>query len=102
MTHSYPSTVKERLKRNEVVNEVIQTEKTYVQQLETLVNVLINPALEKKIVEKYPVITEMFFQVKNFVTLHQELLKQLESKIASWSPASSVGDVFLQMVYFRP
>eukprot|EP01130_Rhizamoeba_saxonica_P016478 TRINITY_DN7626_c0_g1_i1.p1 TRINITY_DN7626_c0_g1~~TRINITY_DN7626_c0_g1_i1.p1 ORF type:complete len:708 (-),score=155.76 TRINITY_DN7626_c0_g1_i1:72-2132(-) len=94
--------------RARVVNELLQTEKDYVESLDTcLVNFYqplkeVSDSLKKK---KKPWITDdniktLFSDLNIIYGFNHKLYLQLEERLENWTPFKCLADIFLQMVQF--
>lgn len=86
-------------KRTHIVNEIISTERSYVQSIELMVKVF-QPALKILINDpttalKVDDVRRMFSNIDMIIPLNRELLKDLEARLAAWGPLQLIGDVFL-------
>lgn len=86
-------------KRTHIVNEIVSTEKNYIQSIELLVKVF-QPALKILINDpntalKVEDVRRMFANIDMIIPLNKELLKDLEARVATWGPNQLIGDVFL-------
>ncbi|KNC98846.1 uncharacterized protein SPPG_05819 [Spizellomyces punctatus DAOM BR117] len=80
-------------RRRKVVMEILTTERTYVEQLEALLDVYIRPIEERGILNAQEN-NALFANVKSILLFHQEhLLPDLEKKCSS--PEQQLGPVFL-------
>ncbi|CAG8435084.1 2927_t:CDS:2 [Ambispora gerdemannii] len=97
-------------KREAAVKEIITTERTYVDSLRKLVNYFLVPLKEnyQKSISKNMIlstkpmatmedISALFGNVEQILSLHEQLLKQLEERYANWSPIELISGIFLQI-----
>ncbi|CAG8438153.1 570_t:CDS:2 [Ambispora leptoticha] len=97
-------------KREAAVKEIITTERTYVDSLRKLVSYFLVPLKENYqkstsknvILSTKPMatmedISALFGNVEQILSLHEQLLKQLEERYANWSPTELISGVFLQI-----
>ncbi|KAG9288300.1 hypothetical protein G9A89_021331 [Geosiphon pyriformis] len=97
-------------KREAAVKEIITTERTYVDGLRKVVNVFLIPLRENYhkatsknvILSTKPMasledITALFGNIEQLLSLHEQLLKQLEERYSNWSPNELISDIFLQI-----
>ncbi|CAG8705191.1 9518_t:CDS:2, partial [Cetraspora pellucida] len=96
-------------KREAAVSEILTTERKYVDGLEKLVNVFLLPLreicqktsqknglLSIKPIASLEDISALFGNIEQLLILHKSLLKSLEDRYRSWSPAEKISDIFLQ------
>lgn len=91
--------VKEKEIREKVAMELLETERSYVEKLNTLVEVFEVPFREANILsnDQFVHIFSNLDVIRNFNTI---LLKDLEQIISNWTSNSLLGGVFLQMADF--
>lgn len=81
-------------KRQNVILELITTEKQYVNDLRTLIEVYINPIQEKKLLNKKQM-TAIFANVDTIYEINNSLLQELEKRQARETIISRIGDLFV-------
>lgn len=79
--------------RENIIKEIIQTEKDYCNDLEVLISVYMDPMLSQGIVTEKEHIS-IFANIKEILAIHLEFLQELNS-----SP-SSFGNCFLKVTQF--
>ncbi|CAG8597369.1 8848_t:CDS:2, partial [Cetraspora pellucida] len=100
-------------KREAAVSEILTTERKYVDGLEKLVNFFLLPLreicqktsqknglLSIKPIASLEDISALFGNIEQLLILHKSLLKSLEDRYRSWSPAEKISDIFLQTAPF--
>lgn len=98
--------VKTNRKRNDIIQEILTTERTYVGHLRVLVGIYQNPL--KSIANcstasnSSPLtlseISNIFSNIDAIVALNSNLLETIEKRVSDWSPTQRIGDVFLELV----
>ncbi|KJE91123.1 hypothetical protein CAOG_08593 [Capsaspora owczarzaki ATCC 30864] len=91
-------------KRWLIVQEIVQTERTYVQTLKLITEVFLDglvKANKEKNIVPVPVIISIFSNVSDLLTLNSQLLAELETRVTEdqQSPPR-IGDVFLRFAPF--
>jgi len=84
--------------------EIFSTEKTYVSQLDDIVNAVMKPLLNltgtpKQVLEAKD-IRMIFSNVEMILGVNKRLLQTLEERVSGWSPAAKLGDIFLKVAPF--
>jgi hypothetical protein len=87
--------------RNEVANEILQSERNYVNSLKVLINVFLKPMREAVLLGK-PILSHealscIFSCVEVIININSELLKEIESKMTRWNNTQKLGDVFIKL-----
>ena len=98
---------KNRIYRNNVAREILETEEHYVKCLRTLVEVYYNQLKWKadmaEATKKDPILTveelhTIFSNIKTIVEFNEKLLARLQERIGTqWSYTQLVGDIFLEL-----
>lgn len=83
--------------RKERAMELLTTERTYVDALQTVV-VLFQVPLRSSGIDVAT--DDIFGNIELIHNLHLELLKTLEARMAEWTPLQVVGDIFVQYAPF--
>ena len=90
--------------RHQIAREVLETERSYVESLTTMINMykrpLIKLTLEPKAEFKEADITLLFSNIEQLFSLNIEILKQLDARLRSWSPEQKIGDIILSFAPF--
>ena len=95
--------MKKRLKniktKIKVVEETVQTEKTYIEGLEWLIKWR-NEILEQEIAKKEEV--EILFStvIDNIKLISEQILQQVTRRFESWEKDSCIGDLFINLAPF--
>eukprot|EP01130_Rhizamoeba_saxonica_P006137 TRINITY_DN2436_c0_g1_i5.p1 TRINITY_DN2436_c0_g1~~TRINITY_DN2436_c0_g1_i5.p1 ORF type:complete len:713 (-),score=172.49 TRINITY_DN2436_c0_g1_i5:1884-4022(-) len=100
--------VRDNAHRIRVVNELLETERVYVQSLKTCLDDIYHPLLEEaKLVEnkKKPWITkdiikDIFSDLNLIYSINSKLYTLIEERIHNWAPHECLADIFIQMVQF--
>eukprot|EP01125_Pyxidicula_operculata_P012370 TRINITY_DN4061_c0_g1_i1.p1 TRINITY_DN4061_c0_g1~~TRINITY_DN4061_c0_g1_i1.p1 ORF type:complete len:1793 (+),score=446.36 TRINITY_DN4061_c0_g1_i1:61-5439(+) len=87
-------------RRRRIVQEMLQTEETYVKSLNQLHETWEKPLrvaveLDKPIISKEE-IDSIFSNVQAIHLLHEHILKALQERIQNWNDTKKIGDVFIQ------
>eukprot|EP01094_Clydonella_sp_ATCC50884_P017398 TRINITY_DN3019_c0_g1_i1.p1 TRINITY_DN3019_c0_g1~~TRINITY_DN3019_c0_g1_i1.p1 ORF type:complete len:577 (-),score=203.12 TRINITY_DN3019_c0_g1_i1:252-1982(-) len=93
---------KMRDKRNNIATEILTTERTYVKNLDIIVQTYMEP-LNKAVDEGVFTRDEyksIFGNCRIIRGYNQLLLADLEARLTDWSDTQLIGDVFLRMVVF--
>mmetsp|Transcript_32457 Transcript_32457/g.55527 ORF Transcript_32457/g.55527 Transcript_32457/m.55527 type:complete len:564 (+) Transcript_32457:74-1765(+) len=106
-TESAPGTpeIKKRSKdelRKECITEIYETEKAYIDDLETMINVFIFPLRTMKIATEQ-VLYNIFSNLEVLIHCNEEMLKELEQVIDAKTGAEvQIGEVFTKLAdYFK-
>lgn len=88
------------IRRNNIVKELVNTEKSYVKNLSTVVKVFIIPLREgiqknEQIVDTR-LINTIFNDIEAVLGAHDILLTMMDRRLKKWTPHQKVGDVFLK------
>ncbi|XP_076321010.1 uncharacterized protein LOC143230770 [Tachypleus tridentatus] len=84
--------------RTHVVGELYDTEKSYVESLQILVNKYMKPLKSPDnagIVEP-SLVDEIFHQIPEILVHHEGFLEMLRQRLANWDTKQKVGDVFVE------
>ncbi|XP_022242017.1 rho guanine nucleotide exchange factor 17-like, partial [Limulus polyphemus] len=84
--------------RTHVVGELYDTEKSYVESLQILVNKYMKPLKSPEnagIVDSY-LVDEIFHQIPEILVHHESFLEMLRQRLANWDTKQKVGDVFVE------
>lgn len=88
--------------RKRVANELLETERSYVKNLQTVQDLLIAPLLTSVAngarILKDSEMTSCFANLTDILSSHKILLAALEDRFKDWSDNSTVGDIFLERV----
>ncbi|ELR23343.1 RhoGEF domain containing protein [Acanthamoeba castellanii str. Neff] len=85
--------------RDEILREIVSTERAYVDGLGILINHFLIPLRDEGCVTKEDII-HLFANVEVLVKVNQELLDGLERRTEEWDPNSCIGDFFLRLASF--
>lgn len=90
--------------RTHVVAELYDTEKSYVESLQILVNKYFRPlkSLEYCALVDATLVEEMFFQVPDILVHHETFLDMLKQRLENWDNKQKVGDVFVESFTKQP
>ncbi|KAI8909604.1 Dbl homology domain-containing protein [Gorgonomyces haynaldii] len=96
---SSEETLQERPKRELIIEEIIETEKRYVDSLDSILQCYLKPlkqmiGTEREIVSKRQV-NDLFANIANILVINRELLKQLQATLFD-----SIGQIFINLVPF--
>eukprot|EP00026_Physarum_polycephalum_P003481 Phypoly_transcript_03493.p1 GENE.Phypoly_transcript_03493~~Phypoly_transcript_03493.p1 ORF type:complete len:737 (+),score=102.33 Phypoly_transcript_03493:194-2212(+) len=95
---------KNERQRNKVAFEILETEKTYVKNLDTLVKVFLTPLRELSrgpdpLVTSED-LTKIFSNCEMIAQIHKQLLESLEERMTKWSKTQLIGDIFVKWAPF--
>ena len=94
--------IREDKKRFLIVKEITETEASYLNSLNIIVNEYLEPIVREKILSASQVST-IFSNVASFPGLHQTILGRLNDRISDWVPGKTcIGDIFIQSVSTCP
>lgn len=90
---------KNERQRNKVAFEILETEKTYVKNLEIVNRVFLQP-LRQLSVASDPLITpedlsKIFANLEIILSVHAQLLASLQDRMSKWSRSQQIGDIFV-------
>lgn len=83
-------------RRQEVIFELLQTERDYVRDLELIINLYLNPMRKKKIVSPKD-LAVLFSNIEMLVPVNSLLLKTLSDSREVYPIIERVGDIFLKV-----
>jgi len=87
-------------RRNQCIQEIYQTEKDYINDLETMINVFIFPLRTMSVLDEQKE-KQIFSNVEVLLGCNMEMLNGLES-VMSGNSSITIGDVFTQLAeYFK-
>lgn len=82
--------------RKRVVDEILSTEASYVRSLEIVVKQVLTPLRRASAKVLSDEETEVvFMNIAGLLTHHLRFLDLVKERVSSWSPRSTIGDVFL-------
>ncbi|KAJ6636760.1 Rho guanine nucleotide exchange factor 17 [Pseudolycoriella hygida] len=83
--------------RTHVVIELFNTEKSYVDSLETVVLKYLKPlkSPENAGIVDIQTVEEIFLMVPTILNVHKHFLDELKRRLDSWEPSQMVGDAFI-------
>ncbi|EAT46715.1 AAEL002100-PA, partial [Aedes aegypti] len=89
--------------RTHVVVELFNTEKSYVESLQTIVLKYLNQlkSPENAGLVDTQTVDEIFFMVPAILNIHERFLEELRRRLDSWDPMQKIGDAFVD-VFSRP
>ncbi|XP_037050154.1 uncharacterized protein LOC119084247 isoform X2 [Bradysia coprophila] len=84
--------------RTHVVVELFNTEKSYVDSLETVVLKYLKPlkSPENAGIVDVQTVEEIFLMVPTILNVHKHFLDELKRRLDSWNPLQMVGDAFIE------
>ncbi|XP_058821549.1 uncharacterized protein LOC131683523 [Topomyia yanbarensis] len=89
--------------RTHVVVELFNTEKSYVESLQTIVLKYLNQLKSSEnagLVDTHTV-DEIFYMVPAILNIHERFLEELRRRLDAWDPLQKIGDAFVD-VFSRP
>eukprot|EP01102_Stenamoeba_stenopodia_P020019 TRINITY_DN7682_c0_g1_i1.p1 TRINITY_DN7682_c0_g1~~TRINITY_DN7682_c0_g1_i1.p1 ORF type:complete len:920 (-),score=198.74 TRINITY_DN7682_c0_g1_i1:189-2948(-) len=91
-------------KRTHIAKELLSTEQSYVRSLKIIITCYMTPLLQWVDTEKSEVnkaeLKQIFLNVDMIVSIHNELLKNLEEKLNNWRESQILGDIFMRIAPF--
>ncbi|XP_055549403.1 uncharacterized protein LOC129732498 [Wyeomyia smithii] len=89
--------------RTHVVVELFNTEKSYVESLQTIVLKYLNQlkSPENSGLVDTQTVDEIFFMVPAILNIHERFLEELRRRLDAWDPLQKIGDAFVD-VFSRP
>ncbi|XP_058056101.1 uncharacterized protein LOC131207502 [Anopheles bellator] len=89
--------------RTHVVVELFNTEKSYVESLQTIVLKYLNQlkSSENSALVDAQTVDEIFFMVPAILNIHERFLEELRRRLDSWDKMQMIGDAFVD-VFSRP
>ncbi|KAI8853109.1 Dbl homology domain-containing protein [Chytridium lagenaria] len=91
---------KEEIKRQEVIFELILTEKEYIRDLNIIINLFLSKLREKSILQPRQVAV-VFSNIEQLLPVNQELMQRLqERRKESYGVVLQVGDIFLNVAQY--
>ena len=81
------------------MQELLQTEATYVVILDVVVNLFLEPIQERGLMDDVQLKT-VFSNIQMIRQLNTTLLSDLQQRVSTWSVHQKIGDIFLQIVCF--
>jgi len=90
-------------RRTKIANEILDTERTYVSAITTLLEVyqqpLMSTANEELGITTFK-INCIFNTMPQLIPLNKEVLRRLEQVMATWNEYSTIGEIFVEMAPF--
>lgn len=83
-------------KRRQIAMEIVDTEKTYVNQLTIMVQLFVIPLQRKEFDMSQSDIVTLFSNIEVLRNLHSKMLEQLQPRVVDWQDSSCIGDVFFE------
>ncbi|XP_014213202.1 rho guanine nucleotide exchange factor 17 [Copidosoma floridanum] len=89
--------------RTHVVVELYDTERSYVEALQILVNKYLQPlkSPENANLVDAAIVDEIFYQIPAILSHHKVFLEELRKRLDTWEIHQTIGDVFLE-VFTKP
>ncbi|XP_076351879.1 rho guanine nucleotide exchange factor osg-1-like isoform X2 [Tachypleus tridentatus] len=86
--------------RTHVVGELFDTEKSYVDSLQILVNKYMKPLKSSEYmgVIEPSLVNDIFLQIPEILAHHESFLEKLRQRLTNWDTKQKVGDVFVEAV----
>jgi predicted nucleic acid-binding protein len=83
--------------RSHVVNELLQTEMSYVKSLQVLREGFINPIRKAKVISDDQLKT-IVANIEQLHELHVKFSESVQKRVSEWNENSIVSDIFLEQV----
>lgn len=88
--------------RSHVVAELYETEKSYVESLEILMNRYMKPLkVSDQLIESI-LVDEIFYQIPEILKQHETFLELLSDRLKNWDSSQNMGDIFLNAFTNQP
>jgi len=87
---------KKEVQRQEVMFEMINTEKDYLKDLDIVMDIYIDPMKKQKIIRQKD-IDVIFSDWENILLVHREIMKRLEDRQKQGYVINEIGDIWIQM-----
>ena len=92
------------MRKTKVAKEILSTERTFVSNVNLLINLFLNPLKEKaengrQIIGKEK-IKEIFSVIESIRETHTKMMKKIEERISKWNYWQMIGDIWTEMVSF--
>ncbi|KAL7295505.1 hypothetical protein TKK_0011150 [Trichogramma kaykai] len=89
--------------RTHVVVELYETERSYVEALQTLVHKYLQPLKSPEYANLVDsnTVDEIFYQVPAILSHHEVFLEELRKRLETWELRQTIGDIFLE-VFTKP
>ncbi|CAN8006826.1 unnamed protein product, partial [Ixodes hexagonus] len=90
--------------RTHVVGELYDTEKSYVESLQILVNKYMRPlkSPDSAGTVEGTLVDEIFYQIPEILSHHESFLDVLQQRLACWDARQKVGDIFVEAFTKQP
>eukprot|EP01103_Thecamoeba_quadrilineata_P016791 TRINITY_DN5723_c0_g1_i2.p1 TRINITY_DN5723_c0_g1~~TRINITY_DN5723_c0_g1_i2.p1 ORF type:complete len:678 (+),score=96.17 TRINITY_DN5723_c0_g1_i2:266-2035(+) len=100
----YHKHVRDAAYRAKIAKEIYQTEVSYVNALQIIMNIFMEPLktsadTDQQLLNKQQ-FKSIFSEIEVISAYAQTLLRQLEPRIENWSPQQSLGDIFINITHF--
>ena len=99
----FKKTLKSIKYRKNIMKEIVQTEKNYIENLKLVVNQIIVPVRDKKISTNFNEIEDfltVFSNLESIKTLHEKLYAKLQQRFLHYHHFSLFGEVFQEFLPF--
>ena len=100
----FKTRVKMNSKRKNVASELLQTEREYTNNLQTLIQSFLRPIVKNnaKLIEAQLLseFSRCLSGIERIFAFHQELLVDIEKCLQDWGPGSKLGANFVQMAFY--
>eukprot|EP00003_Mantamonas_plastica_P005724 TRINITY_DN1466_c0_g1_i12.p1 TRINITY_DN1466_c0_g1~~TRINITY_DN1466_c0_g1_i12.p1 ORF type:complete len:1222 (-),score=469.78 TRINITY_DN1466_c0_g1_i12:54-3719(-) len=92
--------VKKVIQRNRVANEIMTSERSYVNSLKTSIKIIKEPMMLR--LEELGVtmsdVELMFSNMEDLIALNSALLARFEERLEEWTPSAPMSDIFLDVM----
>jgi len=90
--------------RLKVIQEIVETEKNYVQYLQVLIDIFEKPLTFRSQCSSSPItldqVREIFSAVIEIHNFHVLLLQRLDERYKNWSQTEKIADIFIDIIHF--
>ncbi|KAL6073700.1 Rho guanine nucleotide exchange factor (GEF) 17 [Balamuthia mandrillaris] len=89
---------KHNMTRKQVVDELLATERTYVQGLQAVVTEIVRPMKRSSL--SGAELGGVFLNIEEILSHHQRFLPILQERVKGWNSDSVIGDIFIKHMNF--
>jgi len=94
-------------RRTKIANELLETERSYISSLCTLIDVyqasllaFVRESAPPEMADVAMRVTQIFPAILQLIPFNRELLSRLESVMSNWNESSTIGNIFVEMAPF--
>jgi len=90
--------------RLKIIQEIVETEKNYVQYLQVLIDIFEKPLTIRSQCSSSPItldqVREIFSAIIEIHNFHVLLLQRLDERYKNWSQTEKIADIFIDIIHF--